>query len=195
MADSILGIATKDFAILAADATVAHSILVQKADEDKILSLDSTKLLASGGDAGDRVAFSEYLQKYMNLYELQNGYGLSTKAAAHFARNELATAIRKGPYMTNIILAGYDEKRGAEMYWCDYLGCMNKLDKAAHGYAGYFALSTMDRMYKDDMTFDEALECIKTSIKVVKGRFLLNMPNFIIKAVDKNGVRVIDMNA
>eukprot|EP00958_Prasinococcus_capsulatus_P011439 scaffold1136_cov399-Prasinococcus_capsulatus_cf.AAC.3 len=86
------------------------------------------------GEAADRTRFSEYIQKNLSLYKFRNSSKLSTFATANFIRGELATALRQGPYQTNLIVAGWDEKEGASMYWMDYLACMHKQNTAAHGY-------------------------------------------------------------
>ena len=77
--------------------------------------------------------------------EDKNGIKLSIEDTANFIRNELAEAIRKGPYMVNCLLAGFegDEPR---LYWLDYLGTVVELKKAAHGYAEYLTNSTMDTL-------------------------------------------------
>eukprot|EP00971_Amphidinium_carterae_P136968 2714324-Amphidinium_carterae.1 len=36
------------------------------------------------------------------------GYPLTTKAAANFTRNELAHALRSGPYQVDLLVAGID---------------------------------------------------------------------------------------
>lgn len=51
---------------------VVHAQLV-KATEDKIIALDSHKLLACTGDVGDASTFAKFLQKNMKLYSLRNG--------------------------------------------------------------------------------------------------------------------------
>lgn len=45
--DSLLGIKGDGFVLIAADASAGRSILVFKTDQDKIMELDSHKLLAS----------------------------------------------------------------------------------------------------------------------------------------------------
>mmetsp|Transcript_35090 Transcript_35090/g.54838 ORF Transcript_35090/g.54838 Transcript_35090/m.54838 type:complete len:112 (+) Transcript_35090:46-381(+) len=106
--DHIIGITGKGWALVAADRKVAHSVIAVKHDEDKILPLDSFKLLAAGGELGDTKNFSEFIQKNLALYSLRNGSDLSTHAAAHFVRGEIAHAIRSSPKMCNMILVGYD---------------------------------------------------------------------------------------
>lgn len=52
--ESIFGLVGNDFAIVAADTSAVHSILVHKSNEDKIMVLDTHKLIAASGEPGDR---------------------------------------------------------------------------------------------------------------------------------------------
>ncbi len=106
---------------------------------------------------------------------------------------QLATALRKGPYQTNILLAGYDENAGTDLYWMDYLGNMSKVKFGAHGYAGAFISSVFDREYKENMTQDEGIEVIKKCIHELKSRFLINQPNFTVKIVSKDGTKSMQL--
>ncbi len=54
------------------------------------MELDSHKLLAGSGVAADNAAFSEYVQKNLKLYELNNDVKLSSNAAANFIRGEVS---------------------------------------------------------------------------------------------------------
>ncbi|XP_073287173.1 proteasome subunit beta type-2-A-like isoform X2 [Primulina huaijiensis] len=65
--------------------------------------------------------FTEYKQKNVALCQFRNAMPLTTAAAANFTRSELATALRKNPYMVNIILAGYDKETGPSLYFLDYI--------------------------------------------------------------------------
>lgn len=143
--DHLIGLTGNGYALIAADRKVAHSIIAVKHDEDKILQLDSHKLLACAGELGDTKNFSEFIQKNMALYQLRNGIKLSTHAAAHYTRSEIAASIRSAPKMCNMILVGHDDDAGPGLYHMDYIGGMHKMNFAAHGYGGYFALSLLDR--------------------------------------------------
>ncbi|MFS8021240.1 putative proteasome endopeptidase complex [Helianthus anomalus] len=133
--------------------------------------------------------FTEYVQKNVSLYHYRNGIPLTTKAAANFMRGELATALRKNPYMVNIVLAGYDKETGPSLYFIDYIATMHKVDKAAFGYGSYFALSMMDRHYHPDMTVDEAIKLADQCIEEIRSRLVVAPQNFIIKIVDQDGAR------
>ncbi|KAL9655514.1 hypothetical protein ABK040_002181 [Willaertia magna] len=196
MGDCVLGIKGKDFVLLAADGTAAFSIILMKDTEDKIKSVPNQNLLiAAQGEAGDRVQFVEFITKNLNLYRLRNDMNLSVKASAHFLRQELATALRKGPYQTNIMVGGVDDFENAkpELYFIDYLSSIQEVKFGAHGYGSYFSLSILDKYYKDDMNVHEALDLLRRCISEIQKRLLLSTPTFIVKIVDKNGSREIDL--
>ncbi len=90
-----MGVRGKDFVMVCTDLSAVHSIITIKQDEDKIVPIDSHKVFCIAGEAGDRVQFSEYIIANVKLYALRNSTELSTKSVAHYARGELAVALRK----------------------------------------------------------------------------------------------------
>ncbi|CAL5347223.1 unnamed protein product [Camellia sinensis] len=206
--ECVFGLVGKGFALVVADTSAVNSILVHKSNEDKIMILDSHKLMGASGEAGDRAQFTEYIQKNVALYQFRNGIPLTTAAAANFTRGELATALRKligflrhvnwlnlchlafqSPYMVNIILAGYDKETGPSLYYIDYIASLHKVDKAAFGYGSYFSLSMMDRHYHSNMTLEEAVDLVDKCIMEIRSRLVVAPPNFVIKIVDQDGAR------
>jgi len=197
MTDTVFGIEFDGGVILAADQINARSILTYQSNLDKVVQLSSHSAMGVAGPNSDLVNFSEYISKNFALYELSNdGVQLSTAAQANFCRNELATALRKGPYQVNILLGGYDKKTSSgSLYWMDYMAALTKLKYGAQGYASSFCLSIMDRDYKEGLTQDEAVHIVEKCIKELQVRFLLNQSNFLIKVIDKDGVRVVKFGA
>ena len=132
-----------------------------------------------------------YIAKNFQLIELRNdGTKLSTAAQANFCRKELAEALRKGPYNVNLLLGGYDDKAGASLYFMDYLAALQKVPYGAQGYASMFCLGIMDREYREGLDQAAALKIIEQCIHEMHTRFLVSQPNFVIKVVDKDGVRM-----
>mmetsp|Transcript_126301 Transcript_126301/g.252345 ORF Transcript_126301/g.252345 Transcript_126301/m.252345 type:complete len:193 (+) Transcript_126301:63-641(+) len=187
MTEALFGLCGKDFVILAADMQAAHSIIRVKSDTDKIWQVENM-LIAAAGPNADTSNFVEFIGKNIVLHTLRTGMPLSTKAAANFTRNELAAALRKGPYQADLLMAGVDDD-GPALYFMDYLSCMEKVNKAAQGYGAFFTLGLMDRYWKADMTLDEAKEIIRLCIKEMETRFIINLGNFKCKVVDANGCR------
>lgn len=189
--DTILAVQGKGFILMAADTAHARSIVVMKSDEDKIMELDTHKLLAHAGEAGDGAQFVDFVQKNINWQNLRSGVPLSTHAAAHFTRHQLATALRKNPYNVNILLGGYSEKEGASLYYMDYLASMHKVKYGAHGYSSFFVLSIMDKEYKEDMSLEEAQQLLEHCFAEIGVRFMVNSSKFILKVVDADGTRTV----
>jgi len=104
----------------------------------------------------------------------------------------LAHALRSAPYQVNILLGGFDSE-GPALYFMDYLASMQKVKFGAHGYGSAFTLSIMDRYYKKDLTLEEAKHIIRLCIRELQRRFIINLPVFKVKVVDKDGARVIQL--
>lgn len=91
----LMGLRGRDFTMLCCDTTAVNQIITIKHDEDKIIPIDSHRMMGVVGESGDRVQFSEFIGANVRLYAMRNETPLSTKAIANYTRNELATALRK----------------------------------------------------------------------------------------------------
>jgi len=122
-----------------------------------------------------------------------NNIDLRPKAAASWIRTQLAESIRsRSPYQVNLLLGGYDAPTAEPaLYWVDYLGTMAPVPFAAHGYASYLTLSTMDRYHRPDMTLDEAMDLLRKCINEMRTRFVIDVGNFRVRVIDANGVREV----
>ncbi|CAD7088466.1 unnamed protein product [Hermetia illucens] len=191
--ETILGIKGPDFVMVAADCTQAHSIIMMKEDENKIHKISNNLLMATIGDAGDTIQFTEYIAKNIALYKMRNGYDLSPKAAAHYTRKNLADYLRsRSPYHVNLFVAGYDEKEGPELHYIDYLANGKSLNYAGQGYGALFCASIFDRYHHDKITQEEAYDVFKKCVVEIQKRLIVNLPNFKVAVVDKSGIRYLD---
>ncbi|VDL63245.1 unnamed protein product [Hymenolepis diminuta] len=188
--ECIIGIAFKDFAIVATDARVNLSVITLKGDADKMFDLSKHCLMAVCGESGDTVQFAEFIQQNMQLYEIRNGYELSPFSTANFTRRKLADALRtRNAYNVNSILAGYDPQSGPKIYYMDYLASMIDLPYAVHGHGGYVTLAILDSEYDPAMTRNAAVNLVKKCIAELQKRFLLNFDRFVVKIVDQDGIK------
>jgi 20S proteasome subunit beta 4 len=178
------------FVILAADAnSVISGMIVALNDSDKLMQLDDHKIMGSVGTPGDMVQFGEYVHKNMTLARHRNGVPHTTHAVANYTRSELATALRKGPYQVNIMMGGHDKGKGPDLFFIDYMANMQNVPFAGHGYGAMFCMSTMDRYHSLDMDEQAAQDCMAKCIEQVRNRLVLQTTEYIVKVVDKNGVR------
>ena len=91
------------------------------------------------------------------------------------------------------MLVGFDKNRGASLYWIDYLAALAKVNFGAQGYASNFVLSVFDREWKENLTLEEGIEIIKKCIHELQTRFMISQPVFVVKVVDENGTRTIEL--
>lgn len=162
--------------------TSVRSILAYNHDEDKIAQLDDHQLLACAGDNSSRVAFTEYVTRNLSLVKMRSGRALSNVAAANFIRNQLAQAIRSrgGAYQVNSLFASIDES-GPSLYFLDYLGTLQEVPFAAHGYSATFVTSQLDAANTERLTEVEAVNLVKQCCDQLARRFLINLPLYNIK--------------
>ncbi|GAB1601085.1 proteasome subunit beta type-2-like [Argonauta hians] len=186
----LIGIKGADYVLVASDTISSRSIVSMKKDTDKLFKLSDKLVMLVTGEPGDTVQFAEYIAKNIQLYKMRNGYELSPIAAANFTRKNLADYLRSSsPYNVNFLLAGHDAKEGPSLFYMDYLASLSEVPFAAHGYGAYFTLSILDRYYMEGMKETEAYQLLSRCLDELKKRFIINLPSFHVRVIDKNGVR------
>ena len=189
--DCVFGIQGKDFVLLAGDrASVSNSIINLQDTDHKIFKLTNNQMIATVGESYDKKNFAKLIKANMELYFFQNGQRLTTDETASYIRKDLAEGIRSSPHQCNCLLAGYDVD-GPKLYWLDYLGSYAKLLKAAHGYGAYFLYGLMDNFYKKNLSLVEGEDIIKKCINELKTRFSINMVDFDVFKITKEGIEDI----
>lgn len=191
--DSQFAFVGSDFVCVIADTTAVQQIIVQKSNEDKIIELDKSKLFALSGPKGDCANFGEFVKCNLNLYRLKNGRELTTRAAANWTRNELAKALRSGPYQVNGLFAGFDEQNGPELFFLDYLATMHKVNSSGHGYGGMFSLSLFDKHWVPNMSKQQSLQLVRKCVAEIQERLVVAPEKFLVKFVGKDGIEQLTM--
>ncbi|GAB7359335.1 hypothetical protein MBLNU230_g5986t1 [Neophaeotheca triangularis] len=164
---------------------------ILKASDDKTKQLNKNTLMAFSGEAGDTVQFAEYIQANIQLYTMRNQLDLSPAEVSSFVRSELAKALRsRNPYTVNLLLGGYDPiKDKPELFWIDYLASAAPVPYAAHGYAQYYCLSTLDKHHHPDISFDEGMKILRMCTDELKRRLPIDFKGVLVKVIDKDGIR------
>lgn len=60
---------------------------------------------------------------------------------------QVAYFLRHQPYQVNMVFGGVDGDVPS-IYFIDYLGTLQKMNYASHGYGSYILLSLFDRLWK-----------------------------------------------
>ncbi|KAL4755282.1 hypothetical protein BDW72DRAFT_164507 [Aspergillus terricola var. indicus] len=189
----LLGITGRDFVILAASKAAMRGPTILKAEDDKTRQLNEHTLVAFSGEAGDTVQFAEYVQANVQLYTMRNDTELSPNAVANFVRGELARSLRsRNPYTVNLLLGGVDPiSQKPHLYWIDYLASLARVPYAAHGYAQYYCLSTLDKHHHPDITLEQGMKLLEMCTDELKRRLPIDYKGVLVKVVTKDGVREV----
>lgn len=125
----------------------------------------------------------------------RNHVELRPKSAASWIRKQLAESLRsRKPYQVNLLLGGFDlPSSEPALYWIDYLGTLATVPFAAHGYGAFFAMSTLDRYHRPDMSLEEGLDLLRRCINELKQRFIVDLGTFTVRVVDREGARVVQL--
>ncbi|XP_061708292.1 proteasome subunit beta type-2-like [Cydia pomonella] len=185
----ILGLKCNDFAMIAADQMIINSIIVMTDEHEKIFKIDDKMIMAVVGEHGETQQFVHYLMRNMHLYQIRNNYSLDIGAVAHFARRNLADAMRRSRSYNGAILAGYDDKEGGQLYFLEGLGVSQQMPFAAIGLAGMLSVGVLCRYHKPNLTEAEAYEVLKLSTQEIQQRFIVQLPKFQVSLVSKDGVK------
>ncbi|EAN83828.1 putative proteasome subunit beta type-2 [Trypanosoma cruzi] len=203
MSETTIAFRCNSFVLVAAAGLNAFYYIKIMDTEDKVTQLDSHKVVACAGENGPRVNFVEYIKCNMALKRMrEHGRVIRTSAAASFMRNALAGALRSrdGAYLVNCLLAGYDVAAssdddiatGPHLYYMDYLGTMQEVPYGCHGYGASFVIAMLDRLWRPDLTAQEAVDLMQKCCDEVKKRVVISNDKFICKAVTENGVELVN---
>eukprot|EP00760_Papus_ankaliazontas_P028067 PhM_4_TR3511/c0_g1_i1/m.60895/K02734/PSMB2; 20S proteasome subunit beta 4 len=202
MAENLIAVAFDDHIVLAASGQETFYFIQLRNDEDKLYELDSHKVLGVLGSNAHRINFVEYIKANLKLMNLRsNGRPMTTSATASYIRGQLARALREsGAYECFLLLAGYDSPvsehdkspGGPSLYFMDYLGTLEKVPYACHGYGATFSMSILDRHYRKDMNQEEGLKLVQQCVAEVQKRIIINNDVFITKVITKDGVKKIE---
>ena len=187
--DTAFAIKYNGGAILAVETTVSHSIMKLKQNHNKTFKLNSHTILSLSGDIADRDHFGNFVQRNIDYFRFKNNNRRgSVRRAAEFTRGQLAEAIRKSQKNVKPLVIGYDDRKGAQIYYIDEYGCFADVTHAAQGYCSYFLLGLMKNEYRPAMTEEEAGVVIQKCIAALKNRVLITPDHFDFYRADKNGL-------
>lgn len=186
-----------------------RGVTILKASDDKTRPLNKHNLMAFVGEAGDTgehvippamahtrltafaVQFAEYIQANIQLYSMRNSNELTPYETASFVRSELARSLRsRNPYTVNLLLGGWDERtEKPHLYWIDYLASCANVPYAAHGYAQYYCLSTLDKHHHPDISFEQGMKILRMCTDELKRRLPIDFKGVNVKVITKDGIR------
>ena len=188
-----VGVAGKGFVVVAADDTHRRGLVSFRSARDGVPLVDDALLLACVGDRGESDRFAALLRENLAAYAHLAGAAAAPRAAAHFARRELADRRRRGGGLPQlrVLLGSRGDDGAARVHWIDETGAAAELPYAAHGVGAALVLGHLDGAYDADMSRDAAVDLVAACLDVLRRRYALNLDAATIKVLDGAGCETI----
>ena len=183
-----VGIAFKEFVVLAADRRATSGRFIAHKRAEKIQRVDDHVAATIAGYVGDAQWLVERLRVEALLYKLEHGEPIPVSSLATLASLML---FRSRPFVIVQMLIGGVDSSGAELYSLDWLGTVTKEKFTATGSGSPYAISLLESEYREDVTPDEALKLAVRAIKAATLRDPGSGEGVDLALVSKEGVRII----
>ncbi|GKT62948.1 proteasome component pre3 [Colletotrichum tofieldiae] len=130
---------------------------------DKLTQVHDTIWCCRSGSAADTQAVADIVQYQLGLYAMRNGKPPMTQTAAAIFQ-EVCYA-NKDRLTAGLIIAGWDERHGGQVYSIPLGGSLHKQSYAIGGSGSTYIYGYCDEHWKEGMEEKDAVEFVKGSLK------------------------------
>ncbi|MDD3083722.1 MAG: proteasome subunit beta [Candidatus ainarchaeum sp.] len=185
-----VGLIAKDCVVLAADQRAVLGHIAEKGVR-KVYPITKNVALTISGAVGDSLALIRFLKAQANLYEIERATKITPRAVTSLLSNVL-NGNRYYPFIFAPIIGGVNDN--PELFELTPFGCISeKKDYAMTGSGTTFAMTTLDKEYKKNMSEQEAIELAVRAVRAATNRDIYSGgENVTVIVIDKNGYREID---
>ncbi|RPB27378.1 proteasome-domain-containing protein [Terfezia boudieri ATCC MYA-4762] len=159
---SIMAVQFDKGVILGADSRTATGSYVANRVSDKLTQVHDTIWCCRSGSAADTQAIADMVHYYLQMYHVRNDEAPATRTAAALFQ-EICYA-NKDQISAGLIIAGYDDRKGGEVYNIPLGGSLHKAPYAIGGSGSTFIYGYCDSNWKDGMNEEEALAFVKGAL-------------------------------
>lgn len=157
-----VGIAFRDFVVLAADRRATSGYFIAHKRAEKIHKVDDHVAATIAGYVGDAQWLIEQLRAEAVIYKNAMGEPISVQSLATLASTIL---FRSRPLIVVQMLVGGVDRDGAALYSLDWLGTVTRERYTATGSGTPYAISLIESEYREDMSPGEALKLAARAVR------------------------------
>lgn len=180
-----VGLICKDGVILASDKRVSFGRLVTSKHGQRVFKLTPTIGLAFAGLMSDMQALVREASAYANLFRLEKGRPITTKAMSKLISNMLFSR-RLMPLIMETVVGGVDNQ-GPGLYSMDPVGSLIPDDFLSAGSGAPIAIGVLEAEYKKDLSVEEGAELAVRAIKAAIARDVVSGDGIDLLIIKENG--------
>jgi proteasome beta subunit len=175
-----------DGIVLAADTRASAGFFIADRHVMKIQKVDRNLGMTIAGGVADAQNLVDIMRYNANIYRLANRELMPVKSAARLCSNVLFNQ-RYFPYYVQIILAGYDNKAGGQIYNIDLFGSMTSEKFISTGSGSPVAYGYLESEFKENLSVNEAYKIAIQAIAAAIRRNAGTGDNINAVIIDKDG--------
>jgi proteasome beta subunit len=154
----------------------------------KIQKVDRHLGMTIAGGVADAQNLVDVMRYNANIYRISNREIMPVNSAARLCSNVLFNQ-RYFPYYVQIILAGYDNKEGGQIYNIDLFGSMTSEKYISTGSGSPVAYGYLESEYKEGSSVNEAYKIAIQAVAAAIRRNAGTGDNINAVIIDKDGYR------
>merc|ERR1719487_618131 len=148
--------------VLCADSRTSTGQYVANRASRKISKVHDKIFVCRSGSAADTQALTGFVINYLGQHAVETGEQPTVNTCANLFR--MIAYNNKDNLMAGLIIAGYDEKRGGQVYSIPLGGTLQPVDFACDGSGSGYIAGLIDEYYRPGMTKDEALAFVRKCV-------------------------------
>jgi len=178
----------KDGVVLAADTRASAGLFIADRHVMKIQKVDRHLGMTMAGGVADAQNVVDIMRYNANIYRLSNKELMPVKSAARLCSNVLFNQ-RYFPYYVQILVAGYDDKEGGQIYNIDLFGSMTSEKFISTGSGSPVAYGYLESEFKEGLEVNDAYKVAIRAIAAAIRRNAGTGDGINVVIIDKDGYR------
>jgi proteasome beta subunit len=177
-----------DGVVLAADTRASAGLFIADRHVMKIQKVDRHLGMTMAGGVADAQNVVDIMRYNANIYRLSNKELMPVKSAARLCSNVLFNQ-RYFPYYVQILVAGYDDKEGGQIYNIDLFGSMTSEKFISTGSGSPVAYGYLESEFKEGLGVNDAYKVAIRAIAAAIRRNAGTGDGINVVIIDKDGYR------
>ncbi|CAJ1394760.1 unnamed protein product [Effrenium voratum] len=154
--------------IMGADTRTSTGQYVANRASRKISTVYDKIFVCRCGSAADTQALTQFVNHYLSQHAVELGKQPSVNTAANLFK--VMAYNNKDRLMAGLIIAGYDEKRGGQVYSIPLGGARVRVPWACDGSGSSYIKGFIENHYRPGMSKAEALELVQKALALAMSR-------------------------
>ena len=183
-----------DGIVLAADTRASAGFFIADRHVMKIQKVDRHLGMTIAGGVADAQNLVDIMRYNANIYRISNKELMPVKSASRLCSNVLFNQ-RYFPYYVQVIVAGYDNKDGGQIYNIDLFGSMTSEKFISTGSGSPVAYGYLESEFKQGLSVNDAYKVAIRAIAAAIRRNAGTGDNINAVIIDKDGYRELSKEA